>query len=88
MLLFPAGSPSRGGDVEVYAFDINQPSLLTPFYSVLVSVSVFIALSSVFHSINSINKSPLSYIVLLVLFLSYWFFQLYISLGKSPSALL
>ena len=80
MLLFPAGSPSRGGDVEVYAFDINQPSLLTPFYSVLVSVSVFIALSSVFHSINSINKSPLSHSVLLNLFLPYWSFQLYISL--------
>ena len=32
----PAGSPSRGGDVTVYAFDINQPSLPTPFYSVLV----------------------------------------------------
>ena len=32
---------------------INQPSLPTPFYSVLVSVSVFIDLSTVFHSINS-----------------------------------
>ena len=32
----PAGSPSRGGDVAVYAFDKNQPSLPTPFYSVLV----------------------------------------------------
>ena len=30
-------------------FDINQPSLPTPFYSVLVSVSVFIALSTVSH---------------------------------------
>ena len=28
----------------------NQPSLPTPFYSVLVSVSVFMALSNVFHS--------------------------------------
>ena len=25
------GSPSRGGDVLVYVFDINQPSLPTPF---------------------------------------------------------
>ena len=51
LLLFPvpAGSPSRGGDVAVYVFCINQPSLLTPFYSVLVSVSVFMALSTVFH---------------------------------------
>ena len=32
-------SPSRGRDVAVYVFDINQPSLPTPFYSVLVSVS-------------------------------------------------
>ena len=37
----PAGSPSRGGDVAVYVFDINQPSLPTSFYFVLVSVSVF-----------------------------------------------
>ena len=25
--LVPAGSPSHGGDVTVYVFDINQPSL-------------------------------------------------------------
>ena len=49
----PAGSPSRGGDLAVYVFDINQPSLPNPFYSVLVSVSVVMALSIVFHSINS-----------------------------------
>ena len=47
------GSPSRGEDVAVYVFGINQPSLPTPFYSVLVSVSVFMALSTVFHYINS-----------------------------------
>ena len=29
--------------------DINQPSLSTPFYSALVSISVFMALSTVFH---------------------------------------
>ena len=38
--------------------DINQPSLPTPFYSVLVSISVFMALSTVFHSINSPDNSP------------------------------
>ena len=27
-----AGSPSRGGDFTVYVFDINQPSLPTPFF--------------------------------------------------------
>ena len=37
----PTGSPSRGGDVAVYVKDINQPSLPTPFYTVLVSISVF-----------------------------------------------
>ena len=36
----------------VYVFDINQPSLPTPFYSALASVSVFRALSTVFHSIK------------------------------------
>ena len=35
-----------------HIFDINQSSLRTPFYSVLVSVSVFMALSTVFHSIK------------------------------------
>ena len=39
---------SSGADVTVYVFDINQPSLPTAFYSVLVSVSVFMALSTVF----------------------------------------
>ena len=45
-----AGSPSRGGDVAVYVFEINQPSLSTPFYSVRVSVSVFMVL---FNCISS-----------------------------------
>ena len=67
----PADSSSRDGDVAVYAVDINQPSLPTPFYSVLVSVSVLMALSTVFHSINSPDNSPLSHFVLSVLFLPY-----------------
>ena len=75
----PTGSPSRGGDVTVYVFDINQPSLPTPFYSVHVPVSVLIFLSTVFHSINSPDNSPLSHSVFPVLFLLYWSFQLYIS---------
>ena len=41
-----------------FMFDINQPSLPTPFYSVLVSISVFMALSIVFHSIHSPDNSP------------------------------
>ena len=47
-------------------FSINQPSLLAPFYSVLVSIYVFMALSTVFHSINSPDNSPLSHSVLSV----------------------
>ena len=83
MVFVPTGSPSHGGDVAVYVLDINQLSLPTPFYSVLVSVSVFVALSTVFHSINSPNNSLLSHSVLPVLFLSYWSFQLHISLYES-----
>ena len=64
--------PSRGGDVAVYVCDINQPSLPTPFYSGLVSVSVLMVLSTVFHSMNSPNNSPPSHSVLPVLFLPYW----------------
>ena len=55
-----AGSCSHDGDVVVYVFDINQPSLLTPSYSVLVSVSVFMVLSTVFYSIHSPDNSLLS----------------------------
>ena len=73
-----AGSHSRDGNVTVHVLDINQPSLPL-FDSVLVSVSVFIALSTVFCSINSPDNSPLSHCSP-VLFLLYWSFQLYISL--------
>ena len=38
------GSLSRGGDVMVYATDVNQQSLPAPFYSLLVSVSVIVPL--------------------------------------------
>ena len=59
---------TRSGDVAVYVFDIDQPSLPTHFYSVLVSVSVSIAPSTVFHSSsNSPNNSPFSLYVLPVL---------------------
>ena len=75
----PVDSPSHGGDVRVYVFDINQPSLPTPFYSVLVPVSLFMALSTIFHSIKPPDNSPLSRSVLPVLFLPYWSFHLHIS---------
>ena len=44
----------------MYVLDTNQPSLPTPFYSVLVSVSVFVALSTAFHSINLSDNFMLS----------------------------
>ena len=71
--MVPAGSLSRGGDVTV-------TELAYSFSSVHVSVSVFMALSTVFNTINSPDNSPLSHSLLLVLFLPYWPFQLYISL--------
>ena len=74
--VYPRGA-ARGGDVAVYVFNISKPSLPTPFHSVLVSVSVFMALSTVFHSINSPDNSPLSHSVLPILFLPYWSLQLY-----------
>ena len=73
-LTVPAGLPSHSGDVALYVLDINQPSLPTPFYSVLVSVSVFKAFSVVFHSINSPENSLLSHSVLAVSFLPCWSF--------------
>ena len=51
--------------------DINQPSLPAPFYFVLVSISVFVALSTVFHSKFLLNNSPLFYPVLPVLWSSF-----------------
>ena len=87
----PSAQPSRGRDVVVYVFNINQLSLPTPFYAVLLSFSVFMALSTVFHSINSPNNSPLSHFVLPVLVLLYWSFQLYISffiVSLSPDIIL
>ena len=67
--------------------DINQPSLPTPFYSALLSVSVFTALSTVFHSINSPDNSASSLcsssLISALLVLS----TISLSLWKSPSAL-
>ena len=85
MLYFkrPRGLTSRGGGVAVYVFDINQPSLPTPFNSVLVPVSVYMALS--FHkfsrqlSVFSLFFS--SYLCLIGPFN-------YMSLHESPSALI
>ena len=77
-------SPSRGGDVAVYVFDLHQPSLPIPFHSVLVSVSVFMDLSTVFHSI----KFPTTLRFLILFFRSYFCLTdpfNYISLHESLS---
>ena len=60
----------------VYVKDINQPNLPTNVYSVLVSIlvsiSVCMTLSTVFHSINFPHNSSLFfYSVLPVLVLPY-----------------
>ena len=70
-----------------------QPSLPTPFYSVLVSISVCMALSTVFHSINSSGNSLRfltlffrSYLsVLLVLSTLYLFLKVSLSSDTIPS---
>ena len=66
----------------------HKPTELAHFFknSVFVSVSVFMAHSTVFHFVNSPDNIPLSHSVLLVLFLPYWSFQLYLSSWQSPSA--
>ena len=63
----PKGSHSHGGVAAFHVIDINQPSLPTPFYCVFASVSVFMALSTLFHSINSPNNTLLFHSVLPVL---------------------
>ena len=54
--------------MSLWAYLHVSMGLTTPFYSVLVSVSVFMSLSTVFRSINSPNNSPLSHCVLPVFF--------------------
>ena len=85
------GSPSRGGYVAVYVKDINEPSLPTRFYSVPVSISVFLALSTVFHSIKSPDNSVFSLCssglisALLVLSTTYLFKKVSFSSDRIPS---
>ena len=60
---------------------VGMLRLRVPFYRVLVSISVFVSLSTVFHSCLLTMFLP-------VFSLSYWFFQLHVSLWQSPSALI
>ena len=46
------GSPSHGGVVAISVFGVNQLSLPTLFDSVLFSISVFMALSTVLHKFS------------------------------------
>ena len=85
LLVVSLGSPSCGGDIMVFISGINRLSLPTPFYSVLVSISDFMALSTVFHSINSPDNIPFSHSVLVVLALPYWSFHLYLFMKVSFS---
>ena len=81
------GSLSRGGDVTVYVW--HKPTELAHSFLFCSCVYVWVmALLTVFHSITSLDNSPFSDSVLPVLSLPYWSFQLYISLWKSPSALI
>ena len=70
-----------------YMSAINQPSLPTPISSVLVPIFVFMALSTIFLSINSLDNSPFSNSVLPALCLSYWSFQLYVTLHEKTGFL-
>ena len=57
----PAGSPSRGGNVEVYVFDINPPSSLTLF--LLFCSCVYFCLYGPFNciSFHKFSRQPVSY---------------------------
>ena len=65
------GAPASPVVKGLMSKKVNQPSLPTPFDSVLVSISAFMALSTVFYSINSPDNSLLSHSVPLVLYLPY-----------------
>ena len=82
----PAGSPSHGGDVMVYVW--HKPTKLA--HSFLFCSCVCFCLYGLFNCISFHKFSwQLSIFWLLpVLFLPYWSFQLYITLWKSPSALI
>ena len=68
--------------------DINQSSLPTS-YSVLVTISDFMALSTVFYSINSLDNSPHSHTVLpVLLYLSTIKLYLFIKVSFSPDIIL
>ena len=66
----------------------NPTELVHSFLSCSCVCFCFYGPPAIFLFINSPGNSPLSHSVLPVLFLPYWSFQLYISVWKSPSALI
>ena len=84
----PAGSSSCGGDVTVYVLDINQPSLPTLFILFLYLFRLYGPFNCIpFHKFSrQLSASSLcsSGLISALLVLS----TIYISLWKSPSALI
>ena len=84
LIVFPQSTSPRAHLLVVgmllFMSDINQPSLPTPFFFKFCSwsISVFMALSTVSHCINSPDNSSFSQSVLPILSLPYWSFQFYI----------
>ena len=87
LFMVPVDPPSCVGDAAVYVFDINQSSLPAPFYSVLVFVSVFMALSNVFlpHKIfRQLSDFSLWFSVLMSALLVFSAINLFMKVSHSP----
>ena len=90
------GSPSRGGHIAVHVFDVNQPSLPTPLYYVLVSISVYDPFNCIsFHKFSrQLSAFSLFFrffrsFVLPVLYPPYWWsFHLFMKVSFSPDLIL
>ena len=66
----------------------NRSSFFPLFYSVLVSVSAFMALSTVFYSINSLDNSLLSHSVLISAFFAFLTIYVFMKVSLSPAIIL
>ena len=86
-LRVPTGSPLRGGNVAVYVFDINQQSLPTRFYSILVSVCLYGPFNCISFYEFSRQLSAFSPLFFRSYFCLIGPFN-FISVRKSPSALI
>ena len=86
----PAGSPSHGGDVTAYVWQ-KPPELVHSFLFCFFCLFLYMPLSTVFYSINSLDKSPFSYSVLsglisalLVLSTIFLYLSLFMKFSFSP----